>query len=104
MHRHLTCLIAAAGVAALASATPAHAGNDGCNCAPPVEVFVVPPPVAWTPHYLVNQGPDYSGPGLMAPPPIYKDSPSAVGPYPYVHSYSGWYFVGARYYRPRYGY
>ena len=99
MHRHLTCFIAAAGIAALAQTSPALAGFDDCDCAPPAEVTVEPAPEAnVTPRYIVNQGPHYSGPNLTAPPPTYADSPSAhPDDYPYVRSYYGWYFVGARY-------
>jgi hypothetical protein len=100
MPRHVTCLIAAAGVAALAYASPARAGFDDCDCAPPAGFALEREAEAdVTPRYFVNRGPVYSGPNLTAPPLTYSDIPSAAeqGPFPYVRSFHGWYFVGGRY-------
>ena len=68
-------------------APPAWSGGCGCGrpvvyAAPPVEVT----PVAPAPIYVVNQGPEYSGPGIMVPYHTY--SPAAAwapaNGYPYV--------------------
>jgi hypothetical protein len=85
------------------------AWSGGCGCgrqvvyaAPQVEVT----PVALAPIYVVNQGPEYSGPGIMVPYHTY--SPAAAwapaSGYPYVRGRG--YGYGYRYHRPgpRYGY
>ncbi|HZS64721.1 MAG TPA: hypothetical protein VFA53_09545 [Xanthobacteraceae bacterium] len=38
--------------------------------------------------YIVDEGPDYSGPALIAPEPTYAPSPLSAG-YPYVSGYVG---------------
>jgi hypothetical protein len=59
-------------------------------------------PVAPAPLYVVNQGPEYSGPGLMVPFGTYSPATNlaAPGAYPYVVG-SG-YGYGPRYPRPYY--
>jgi hypothetical protein len=100
MHRRFIGLVAAASIAALAHASPALAGHyeqDECGCAPPpVPVFVEPAPAPQTPRYFVDQGPTYTGPGLVIETLPVTDSPTADPyAYPYVRSYHGWYFAGA---------
>lgn len=80
---------------------------SGCGCGRPV-VYAAPPvevtPVAPAPIYVVNQGPEYSGPGIMVPYHTY--SPAAAwapaSGYPYVRGRG----YGYRYHRPwpRYAY
>jgi len=57
--------------------------NTGCGCQRPV-VYAAPAPI-----YVVNQGPEYAGPGLMVP---YRTwSPAAAyapeSEYPYIRGY-----------------
>jgi hypothetical protein len=49
-------------------------------------------PVAPAPIYVVNQGPDYSGPGIMVPYHTWTPASSYVvpGSYPYFHGYHRW--------------
>jgi len=57
--------------------------NTGCGCQQPV-VYAAP-----TPIYVVNQGPEYAGPGLMVPYRTWSPA-AAYGPeseYPYVPGY-----------------
>jgi hypothetical protein len=60
-------------------------------------------PVAPSPLYVVNQGPEYSGPGLMVPFGTYSPATNraAPGAYPYVAGRG--YGYGPRYPRPYYG-
>ena len=69
---------------------PAPMFTAGCGCRAPITYNVAPTfeptPVAPAPIYVVNQGPDYTGPGVMVPyhtwtPPVAYAAPS---PYPYV--------------------
>ncbi len=80
---------------------------SGCGCSRPV-VYAAPPvevtPVAPAPIYVVNQGPEYSGPGIMVPYHTYSPAAAwapATG-YPYVRGHG----YGYRYHRPwpRYAY
>jgi hypothetical protein len=66
-----------------------HCGGGLVSYAPAVEAIAVAP----APIYVVNQGPDYTGPGIMAPYHTWTPSASYVvpGAYPYVSGY------GARY-------
>ncbi len=84
-------------------APPAWSGGCGCGgavvyAAPPVEVT----PVAPAPIYVVNQGPEYSGPGIMVPYHTY--SPAAAwapaNGYPYLRGRGYGYGYGHRYHRP----
>jgi hypothetical protein len=63
------------------------------------------PGLAPAPIYIVNQGPEYSGPGIMIPYNTY--SPEAglptPGTYPYIGRY-GYPRYGHPYYRARYAY
>ncbi len=81
-------------------APPAWSGGCGCGqqvvyAAPPVEVT----PIAPAPIYVVNQGPDYSGPGIMVPYHTY--SPAAAwapaNGYPYVRGPGYGYGYGSGY-------
>jgi hypothetical protein len=49
-------------------------GTTGCTPCP-----------AGSGDYMVNQGPVYSGPAVIAPPPTYAPTPTASG-YPYVYA------------------
>jgi hypothetical protein len=82
----------------------AWAGGCGCSCgcrgfigyaAPAVEVT----PVAPAPIYVVNQGPDYTGPGIMVPYHTWAPAAGYVAPgaYPYAPGYG----YGYGYYGPR---
>jgi hypothetical protein len=67
--------------------------GTGCGChhnfvyaaTPAIEVT----PVEATPIYVVNQGPDYSGPGVMVPYHTWAPAGRYLGPaaYPYFHGY-----------------
>ena len=55
-------------------------------------------PIAPAPIYVVNQGPDYSGPGIMVPYHVWtRGSYIAPGTYPYVPGYGYWHRYGYRY-------
>lgn len=80
----------------------------GCGChrafvyaaTPAIQVT----PVAVAPIYVVDQGPDYTGPGIMVPYHTWTPSASYVvrGSYPYVAGYG---YRGYRYgYHSRWGY
>jgi hypothetical protein len=72
-------------------------GCGGCGYYGYRAALVEPTYVARSPIYVVNQGPDYSGPGLMVPYPTWAPS-AAYGPsfrYPYIRGYG---------YRHRYAY
>jgi hypothetical protein len=60
-------------------------------------------PVAPAPLYVVNQGPEYSGPGLTVPFGTYSPATNVAAPgaYPYVAGRG--YGYGPRYPRPYYG-
>ncbi len=53
----------------------AFAWPDGPRCVP-----------VYQGDYMVNRGPVYSGPAVIAPQPTYAPAPTAVG-YPYVSGY-----------------
>jgi hypothetical protein len=59
---------------------------------PPVG-YVLDPSDARRPIYVVNQGPTYSGPGIVTyAVPTYSEGRYAYAlPYPYVRTYAGWY-------------
>jgi hypothetical protein len=86
-------------------------GGCGCNnlisyATPAVEAIAVAP----SPIYVVNQGPDYTGPGIMTPYHTWTPSASYVvpGAYPYVSGYGAAYhrygYVRRPVYWHRYGY
>jgi hypothetical protein len=78
---------------------PAPIGVGGCSCHS--QALYAPQPVAPTPLYVVNQGPEYVGPGLMEPYRNYSPeatyAPTAA--YPYVSGYRShrYYSGGTRY-------
>jgi hypothetical protein len=81
---HPTKLMMAAALTAAIGATPAAAGGFACcscevGCAPLVAVV---PPIT-TPFYIVNQGPVYTGPGIVVVPG-YIEVDTAPATYPYV--------------------
>jgi hypothetical protein len=79
--------------------------SGGCGChapaifAPPVPA-AVPTPIEPAPIYVVNQGPDYTGPGIMVPFHTWTREPTFAPPaaYPYVPGYGYGYgpHLGAR--------
>ena len=79
-------LIALATLAVLALPGAANAGSPCCACPLPCAVP--------EPFYIVNQGPTYSGPGIVVMP-----GPTAVDTMPAAYPY-----VGRDYYVPHYPY
>jgi hypothetical protein len=83
MLQHPSKLFALTALVAAIGAGPATAGGYSCcacadACAP---VVVAPPPQG--PFHIVNQGPDYTGPGIvLVPGPVVIDTAPAT--YPYV--------------------
>jgi hypothetical protein len=73
-------------------------GCGGCSATFGYHAAVVP-----SPFYVVNQGPEYSGPGLMLPYGTYSPGANLAAPggYPYVAGPG--YGYGPRYPRPYYG-
>jgi hypothetical protein len=64
----------------------------GCGCQQPVAYaapVVQPMPIAPAPIYVVNQGPDYTGPGIMVPYHTWSSVPVYAPPtaYPYAPGY-----------------
>jgi hypothetical protein len=78
-----------------------HCGGGFVSYAPAVEVIAVAP----APLYVVNQGPDYTGPGIMVPYHTWTPSASYVvpGAYPYVSGYRPAYHRYGYVRRPVYG-
>ena len=62
-----------------------HCGGGFVSYAPAVEAIAIAP----APIYVVNQGPDYTGPGIMTPYHTWMPSASYVvpGSYPYRSGY-----------------
>jgi hypothetical protein len=96
MLRRSLDLLAFAASALLAATTPSLAGGWGWGCGwevpclPPAPVYFpvyvpVVLPYAPVPIYVVDQGPVYTGPGIITLP-HYEWSPVPVG-YPYVAPY-----------------
>jgi hypothetical protein len=79
----------------------------GCGCSSR-GLYAAPTPVAAAPIYVVNQGPDYSGPGVMVPYRTYSPAaawaPATGYPYVHAHGYAHHYFYHRHGYGPRYGY
>jgi hypothetical protein len=103
---------AAVFAAPVAPAPPPVFWGGGCGCACGCRGFlfsyatpaVEPMPIAPAPIYVVNQGPDYSGPGIMVPYHTWTPSQSYVTPgaYPYLRGWGSGY--GYRGYGYGYGY
>jgi hypothetical protein len=76
-------------------------GCGGCGAAFGYRAAVVP-----SPFYVVNQGPEYSGPGLTVPFGTYSPATNlaAPGQYPYVSGPRYGYGPRYPYYRSRYTY
>jgi hypothetical protein len=81
-----------------------HCGGGFVSYAPAVEAIAIAP----APIYVVNQGPDYTGPGIMTPFHTWMPSASYVVPgsypyayghrrYGYVHHPLYWHHYGVRY-------
>ncbi len=83
-----------------------HCGGGFVSYAPAVEAIAIAP----APIYVVNQGPDYTGPGIMTPYHTWMPSASYVvpGSYPYRAGYGYGYHRYGYVHRPvywhRYGY
>lgn len=76
-------------------------GCGSCGCGASV---LYAPAVAPAPIYVVNQGPEYSGPGIMVPYKTYAPQANLVAPYDYPYI-SHRYGYGHRYwYGHHYGY
>jgi hypothetical protein len=108
--------LALAAIVSMAAISQASADWACCSCiatcvAPGryIPVLEVPSvaivrPYYVRPYYIVNQGPDYSGPGIVT----YPAYAAVVRPwevYPfntdhYIGQYRGWYGGGRRYVRP----
>jgi hypothetical protein len=75
---------------------PIQVGGCGCGAS---GLFTAAPWVAPQPLYVVNQGPDYTGPGLMEPYRTYNPAPlyAPTSSYPYVSGYHRHGYWGARY-------
>jgi len=80
--------------------------GPGCGChsvlfAPPPAPPIEPLPIAPAPIYVVNQGPEYSGPGIMVPYHTWRPTPGYGPPgYHYAHYGYGYRF----HYGPRWGF
>ena len=85
-------------------------GSCGCACGcrglisyatPGVEPIAIAP----APIYVVNQGPDYTGPGIMTPFHTWTPSASYVvpGTYPYAYGYHRYGYIHRRVFWHRYG-
>jgi hypothetical protein len=95
MSVYLQRLIAATACAAALFAATAAKADCACSSSQPglLEFLVskfsssqascVPCPTAYNGDYMVNQGPVYSGPAVIAPHATYEPTPTASG-YPYV--------------------
>ncbi len=92
MVKHHLNVLAATAALSLAVASQAGAGccqvlYTNCGCGPVVEQVLVPP----TEMYLVNQGPNFSGPGHDLPRQAPDVPDVQPGGYPYVgFVYSGY--------------
>jgi hypothetical protein len=87
MLRQSLKLLALATFAVLTAAAPASAGSYCCGCgyacAPAIGVVPVPAPLFTQPFLIVDQGPVYSGPGIVLLPGLVEvDTRPAT--YPYV--------------------
>ncbi|HEY5067619.1 MAG TPA: hypothetical protein VIJ04_22685 [Xanthobacteraceae bacterium] len=79
-----------------------HCGGGLFTYAPAVEAIAIAP----APLYVVNQGPDYTGPGIMVPYHTWTPSASYVvpGSYPYGYGYHRYGYAHRPVYGHRYGY
>lgn len=83
--------------------------GTGCSCSRHFVYAAAPAitltPIAPAPIYVVNQGPYYTGPGIMVPYRTWR-APAYVSPsvYPYVHGYAYhyryWHRHGHAFHRP----
>lgn len=82
--------------------------GTGCGCQRAVAYaapVLAPTPIAPAPIYVVNQGPEYAGPGLMVPYRTYSPAAAyaASSAYPYVPGYGYGYGTPAYYPHHVYG-
>ena len=95
----------AAYAAPITYAAPTYSyGSSGCGCGTRSVVYAQPTVVAPSPIYVVNQGPQYSGPGIMVPYKTYSPSAYAApaSDYPYVSGYAEEEYAAPIMPRPRY--
>jgi hypothetical protein len=95
----------AAYAAPITYAAPAISyGSSGCGCGTRSVVYAQPTVVAPSPIYVVNQGPQYSGPGIMVPYKTYSPAAYAApaSDYPYVSGYAEEEYAAPYMPRPRY--
>lgn len=79
---------------------PVATWGTGCGCHQSVfyAAAYAEPQIVPAPIYVVNQGPEYSGPGIMMPYRTWSPAVAAAIDYPYVsHGYGRPYYHGARY-------
>ena len=105
-------VVATPVVAAPVVAAPVVYGG-GCGCGSSVvyaSPVVQPTPIAPSPIYVTNQGPEFSGPGVSVPYGTYSPAPAYAPPYPYMSGYRPYPrmaymrpyrpYMGPRYYGP----
>jgi hypothetical protein len=87
---------------------PVATWGTGCGCHQSVfyaAAAYVEPQIVPAPIYVVNQGPEYSGPGIMMPYRTWSPSVAAAIDYPYIsRGYGRPYYHGARYAYREHGY
>jgi hypothetical protein len=110
---YATPVVAAPVVVAPVVAAPV-AYSSGCGCGGSSVVYaspvVQPTPIAPSPIYVTNQGPEFSGPGISVPYGTYSPAPAYAPPYPYMSGYRPYPrmaymrpyrpYMGPRYYGP----
>src|ERR1700691_1679814 len=76
----------------------ASSWGTGCGCGGSV-AYAAPTMIAPAPIYVVNQGPDYTGPGIMVPYRTWTPAAPYIGAggYPYMHGYGYGYGRGYGY-------
>jgi hypothetical protein len=79
--------------------------GTGCGCHRAVVYAAAAEPtlIAPAPIYVVNQGPDYTGPGMMVPYRTWSPGAPYIGPgaYPYLPGYGYGYGVHRPFFAPR---
>jgi hypothetical protein len=89
---------------------PVATWGTGCGCGQSVVYAAAPvvePQIAAAPIYVVDQGPEYSGPGIMIPYRTWSPAVAAAVDYPYVsggYGSEGYGYGGAYHHGPRYAY
>lgn len=86
----VTYAVAAPPVVYVQPVVAAPVAYSGCGCGSSVvyaSPLVQPTPIAPSPIYVVNQGPEFSGPGITVPYHTYSPAPAYSPPYPYMSGY-----------------